>query len=243
MILAQAYETNLDRLRRYAAFSCGSQGLGDGVVNDALMDLLGEVSSAEAENRIALFQKLEASLRDALPCEAGLFAQLGRWRMLSAMERRVLLLQVIEGFSIEEVARITGLTHSDVTCSLGRARMIYADRFPARVGLIGGDASTCEAIENAIGPLGYRLHWAVAPDDAGDGTPLPPVSAVVIAHDVADVQAALTRCEGHTGPLLLAQQGVEEDRPSTQCWTLPKEGLGDAMLFNSTLIRALLFSD
>ena len=52
MIWEQPYETNLDRLRRYAAFACGSQGLGDGVLSEALEDVLDEVSSARSANLV-----------------------------------------------------------------------------------------------------------------------------------------------------------------------------------------------
>ncbi|HAE29063.1 sigma factor-like helix-turn-helix DNA-binding protein, partial [Hyphomonas adhaerens] len=166
MILAQAYETNLDRLRRYAAFSCGSEGLGDGVVSEALEDVLTTVSSAENANLIALFQKLDATLRNTPHGEGSMFAELGRWRQLTPRERRVIMLYILEGFSSRDVVRITGMGRGEVKAIIARARMIYADRFPVRIGLIGGDAELRETIEAALMPVGHRLLWAVTPDEA-----------------------------------------------------------------------------
>ena len=243
MIWVHAYETNLDRLRRYAAFSCGSEGLGDGVVSEALMDTLARVSSAENANLVTLFQKLDATLRNAPPGADSLFADLGRWKMLSPLERRVSILCILEGFRTRDVARITGLPRSEVKGLLGRARMIYADRFPARVGLVGGDDRVREAVEAALRSVGYSLLWRGARGEGTDPATLPPVSLVVVAHDGADVQQGIALCGGYEGPVILAHEGAAEDRLNSRHWTLPPEGLEDATLFCSTLVRALLFSD
>ncbi len=120
----RAYETNLDRLCRYAAFSCGSEGLGESVVSEALEDVLTKVSSAETDNLIALFQKLDATLRKSPPVADSLFAELGRWHELSPLQRRVILLCVVERFSAREAAQITGLSRGEVKAILAQARLI-----------------------------------------------------------------------------------------------------------------------
>lgn len=246
MILAQAYETNLDRLRRYAAFSCGSEGLGDGVVSEALEDVLTTVSSAENANLIALFQKLDATLRNTPHGEGSMFAELGRWQQLTPLERRVIMLYMLEGFSSRDVVRITGMGRGEVKAIIARARMIYADRFPVRIGLIGGDAGLRETVEAALMPVGHRLLWAAAPEEAADPSTLAPASLIVIAHE-GDApekgrQNALDLCGGHACPVILAFDRATEDRLNSRCWTMPLDGLADATLFNSILIRALLFS-
>ncbi|MEZ5999321.1 sigma factor-like helix-turn-helix DNA-binding protein [Hyphomonas sp.] len=243
MIWAQAYETNLDCLRRYAAFSCGCQGLGDNVVHDALMDVLGTVSSAETENRLTLFQKVEASLRNMPGAEAALFDALGRWRLLSPLERRMILLNVIEGFSIAEVARITSLPKGEVKAVLGRARMIYADRLPARVGLIGGSDAIRAAVESTLHNLDYSLLWAVAAEDAGETASLAPASLVVVVQEGASPFSVEQFCSGYTGPVILAHACEGDDRLSSRLWTLPLDSLADETLFSSILVHALLFSD
>ena len=244
MIWAQAYETNLDCLRRYAAFSCGSQGLGDDVVHDALMDVLGTVSSAKTTNRIALFQKLEASLRDMPGGEAAVFEDLGRWRLLSPRERRVIILCVLEKFSVPDIVRITGLTQGEVKGILGRGRMMYADRFPARVGLIGGGEAIRQSVADALSPLSHRLLWSVDREEArSELAHLPPASMIVIVQEGSNVSDVEELCSGYMGPVILARDGAIEDRLSARLWTLPLHGLTDATLFTSMLVRALLFSD
>jgi len=238
----RAYETNLDRLCRYAAFSCGSEGMGDGIVSEALSEVLAEVSSAEAENLIALFQKLDATLRHAQPSSDTLFAELGRWQELSPLQRRVILLCVVEGFNSHEAAQITGLSRGEVKAILAQARLVYADRFPARLGLIGGDDRVYGAIEKSLDSVGYSLRWRIAADGTPDPATLPPASLVVVAHEGASLQQALALCGGYDGPLILAHDGAREDRLSMRHWTLPQDALLDQTLFSSMLIRALLFS-
>ena len=243
MIWAQAYETNLDRLRRYAAFSCGSEGLGDGVVSKALSHVLTDVSTAETENLIALFQKLDATLQKSPPATDSLFAELGRWQSLSPLQRRVILLCVVERFSAREAAQITGLSRGEVKAILARARLVYADRFPARLGLIGGDDRVCGVIETSLLSVGHSLRWRIAADGKHDPATLPPASLVVVAHEGASLQQALVLCGGYAVPVILADDGASEDRLSLRHWTLPKDSLSDQTLFSSMLIRALLFSD
>lgn len=242
MMWAQACETNLDRLRRYAAFSCGCEGLGDGVVSEALTEELNRVSSAETANLVALFQKLDATLRNTPDGEDSMFDELGRWQQLSPLERRVIVLCVVERFGSLDASHITGLPRGDVKGILARGRMVYADRFPARIGLIGGDADMRETIEAELQPFGHSLLWAVPADGTVDPAALAPASLVVIAHEGDDPQAALDLCSGHDGPVILAFDGATEDRLDSRQWTMPLDGLTDAALFNSTLIRALLFS-
>lgn len=243
MIWEQPYETNLDRLRRYAAFACGSQGLGDGVLSEALEDVLDEVSSARSTNLVLLFEILDATLRKTPPGAESLFEGLGRWQKLSPLERRVILLCLLEEFDFREVARITCLGRGDVKAIFGRARMLYADRFPARIGLVGGSEADRAAIEAAAQTCGYRLLWTAEPD--GDATldGLPPASLVLVAHDGTDPEQGLSLCRGYDGPVVLAHKGAENVRLNARHWTLPPAGLKDATLLNSVLIRALLFSD
>lgn len=242
MTWVRAYETNLDRLCRYAAFSCGSEGLGDGVVSEALSDVLVDMSSAETANLIALFQKLDATLERVPPGADSLFAELGRWQVLSPLERRVILLCVVEGFSARDAAQITGLDRGQVKGILARAQLIYADRFPARLGLIGGDNRVRRVIEQALRSVGHSLRWTLPADSGTDPATLPPASLVVVAQAGATRQQALDMCGGYEGPVILTYDGAAEDRLSMKHWTLSNDALSDQTLFSSMLIRALLFS-
>ncbi|WP_272992685.1 hypothetical protein, partial [Hyphomonas adhaerens] len=86
----------------------------------------------------------------------------------------------------------------------------------------------------------------VTPDEAADPGALPPASLVVIAHEgdtpEKGPQSALDLCSGHACPVILAFDGATEDRLNSRYWTMPLDGLDDATLFNSILVRALLFS-
>lgn len=204
--------------------------------------MLATVSSAETDNRIALFQTLDATLRKLPPAADCLFAKLGRWHELSPLQRRVILLCIVERFRAREAAQITGLSQSEVKAILAQARLIYADRFPARLGLIGGGDRVRGAIETALLSDGHSLRWAIEADGKRDPAALAPASLVVIVQEGASLQQALELCGGYTGPVILAHDGAAEDRLNMRHWTLSQKALSDPALFSSMLIRALLFS-
>ena len=155
----------------------------------------------------------------------------------------MIILCVLESFSVPDIMRITGLTHGEVKGILGRGRMMYADRFPARVGLIGGSEAIRQSVADALRPLSHRLLWAVDRVDEIHEQILPPASMIVVVQEGSNVSEAEALCSGYTGPVILARDGAIEDRLSARLWTLPLHGLTDTTLFTSTLVRALLSSD
>ncbi|KJS25605.1 MAG: hypothetical protein VR75_10480 [Hyphomonadaceae bacterium BRH_c29] len=244
MLWEHAVETNLDRLRRYAAYSCGSHGKGDNALSEALEDVLAIVSSAENANLLTLFSRLDQVLRHQSEEEATLFAGLGRWQFLKPLERRIGLLTELEGFSCLEAATITGISYSEAKALQHRARMKYADRFPTRLGLIGADESMRSKLDSMFQTVGYKLLWSAryGLDAPGLGA-LPPTSAIVVVAGPGGIEDALRACGNYKGPVVVAHAHAQAERISSQHWTLPLEDLTDPVFFCGTLMRALLFSD
>lgn len=260
MFWADAIETNMDRLRRYAAFTCGSFRVGDEIICGALEGLLSEVSSAEAANLPILFRRLDQALRNEPPCHPDAFADFGRWQFLRPLERRLVLLIVLEQFSRERAAFILGITLSEVNSLIGRARMKYADRFPVRVGVVGGDAENRQRIAAVLDEYGDQLLWSVEKGSPPAREPLEPPSAVVVIGETGDAPEAgsfplrriaervigpgirFGRQGDFAGPVIVANDTCKPRRVSNQVWNIPAEDIGDTARFRSALVRALLFS-
>lgn len=260
MFWADAIETNIDRLRRYAAFTCGSFCVGDKLVCEALDDLLQEVSSAEDANLPTLFRRLDEALRNEPPVHADMFSEFGRWQFLGPLERRLALLIALEGFSREQAAFIMGISLPEVNSLLGRVRMKYADRFPVRVGIVGGDAGLQGRVEAALDAYGDQLLWTVVKNTPPACEPLEPPSAVIVIDGTGGLPEAATgqvidiaeRVIGpgiriglrgdFAGPVILASDTCTPVRVSNRLWNIPVDALSDMTRFREALVRALLFS-
>lgn len=260
MFWADALETNIDRLRRYAAFACGSYRAGDNVVFGKLDTVLMEIPSAEPSNLPILFRYLDEVLRDEPPGHADTFVDFGRWQFLGPIERRILLLIAMEGFTCQQAAAITGISYSEAKAYLGRARMKYADRFPARIGLIGADAVTSEFVSSALDLSGFQLLWSL--DQSSEAvrlTPEPPSAIVLVGgrdhapmldRSPVDVIAGIFDQHGISRrmqrdlacPVILAAGPSPVERIDGQMWRMPFSDLRNADRFRQTLVRALLFS-
>ena len=262
MFWVDTVETNIDRLRRYAAFTCGSFHTGDNVVQGALEELLNAVSSAEPENLPALYKRLDEALRQQPQGHADAFAALGRWQFLSPLERRLLLLIALEGFDHRQAAYITGLSCEETKRQLRRARMKYADRFPARVGLLGAGEAIRDRVAALLEASGHRLVWAFGKDSVPPaGAPLETPSAVLMVSGpdcpVLPVEGGLAKlldqCPGRCGlngarpefdgPVIVATGMPAAERFGSQLWNIPLTDLSDAVRLRERLVQALLFSD
>lgn len=232
--------------------------MGDNVVCEALEDLLASVSSAEPANLPALFRRLDQALQGEPHMHADAFAHFGRWQFLGPLERRIVLLIAMEGFTCEEAACITGIPQSEARALLGRARMKYADRFPPRIGLVGADRETRESVAAALDRNGYRLLWSVEDTALPAGNTLEAPSAILVvsasdaapkAGNVPVTALAGALCGGHSSrhnepawPVIIANGVDRPGRIGGQVWTMPKSDLSEAPLLRRALIQALLFS-
>ena len=91
MLWVDTAHTNVERVRRYAGLACGSVGLGDAIVEEALTPVVNELPFAGPENRLELFRRADAVLRRQPQGHSDIFAEFGRWQFLSPLERRLVL--------------------------------------------------------------------------------------------------------------------------------------------------------
>lgn len=259
MFWTDAIDSKLDRLRRYAAFACGSQPRGDQLVCEALENLVMDADTGKVTDLQKMFTCLDKTLRDEPQGHADTFAEFGRWQFLGSLERRLVLLVVLEGFTCQEAADITGMSSFHVRDLLGRARLKYADRFPARVGLVGADDSIRDQIGAALDRFGYRLVWSLGQQPPPIGHRLESPSALVVAggrkvgdapwklgamDDVFGLSAVSAGLpDDFAGPVIVANETDCAGRISSQIWSIPAGVLADPKRFRRALVQALLFSN
>ncbi|MCB9972398.1 MAG: hypothetical protein H6847_12880 [Hyphomonas sp.] len=260
MMWSDEIETNLHRLRRYAALASGTVSVGDNVVNRAVELLLAEGPPDEPASAAKLFERVDRALRAHLDQEPASLSGFGRWQLLEPLERRLVLLVVMEGFPTETAARIAGVPASDARAALSRARMRYVDRFPARVGLVGVNTAVRERVSVAVRKSGHRVLWSLE-----DGRPVPEstldVPNVILlvgrADDaspvVADRAANYAQCSclaglrrdlgsTFTGPVVVARGSERRERLDARVWLVPVSDLADDAGLRRTLSKALLFT-
>lgn len=106
MSLADAIETQLPRLRRYARAITGATKLGDEAVIAALETL--DLTETPKRKDIALFAALDQSLSEFFDDSAAKRDESDPLSSLGLPERRALLLTAVEEFTTEEAAEIMG---------------------------------------------------------------------------------------------------------------------------------------
>ncbi|WP_394705954.1 hypothetical protein [uncultured Hyphomonas sp.] len=232
--------------------------MGDNVVEEALEDPLKTRSSANPSDLPVLFQHLDQAIRRQPFVHAETFSHLGRWRFLQPMERRVMLLTELEQFSCGSIADITGLSVAEVRGLLGRARMKYADRFPARMAVYGGGAKARWAAAAALHACGHHLIWessgTVPPAEQPSRMPSAillicdedthPEGWAAALHDLVPGGAADRSGSTGTfdGPVIVANDVTRIERLDERAWAMPRAKLQDSDYVREALVRALLFS-
>lgn len=260
MFWVDTVETNIDRLRRYAALACGCTRTGDEAVRETFEPILNDVVFADPHNLVDLFRRLDETLRRQPPVHADTFTEFGRWQFMSTDERRFALLYALEGFSRREAAHITGTTLSDLCQMLKRVRMKYADRFPARIGIAGGTEAQRATLADQQAPFGVHLAWGIGTDvqEAPGKLAAPALilalggpDEVALKHVADPVQWAVHRAgprgrdvlDGDfAGPVLVAGPYAMPKRLTMHLWTIPEAGLANPVGLRDMLVKALLFS-
>ncbi len=134
-------EPHLPHLRRYARALTGSQQAGDGLVRALLLDLV--------EGRTTL-------AGDDNPRQA-LFALFHRRNRLPHADRQALLLTVVEGFGLDQAARILRETPVAVQQSIAAARTAIADMIRSRVLIIEDEPLIAMALEQLMTDMGHSI--------------------------------------------------------------------------------------
>ncbi|WP_445681668.1 response regulator [Radicibacter daui] len=167
--LSQSIAPELPLLRRYARALTGSQNRGDHLVRATLEIIL------EAPNEFRLDRGARAALyhifhriwstagnpglREVLP--GGTLpderAALGSLGALVTLERQVLLLMAMEGFSSSETAFILGLEESEVLDQLKRAQAALNDQIHTDVLIIEDEPIIGLDIRSIVSELGHNV--------------------------------------------------------------------------------------
>lgn len=135
MSFRQQLATQLLYLRRYARALTGSQTLGDAAVRETLEALLDapEQWDAEAPVKTELFRIFHRIWNSDIIAPLQSRGRSGVIAEFLIKRRQSLLLSTVEGFTEDEVAKILGISESDVNSHVVAARSAIEDALAARV--------------------------------------------------------------------------------------------------------------
>lgn len=135
MSFRQQLATQLLYLRRYARALTGSQTLGDAAVRETLEALLDapEEWDAEAPVKTELFRIFHRIWNSEIIAPLQSRGRSGVIAEFLIKRRQSLLLSTVEGFTEDEVAKILGISESDVNSHVVAARSAIEDALAARV--------------------------------------------------------------------------------------------------------------
>lgn len=169
--IAQQMPKILPDLRRYARALSGSRLLGDGWVAACLESLLCNAVRLQSGDDV------KVEMYRLLNCCAERSAVSGRLRSgedeprdrlerevlnLPLVDRQVLLLVTLEGFSLERAALLTGLRRRDAELRLDAARRKLSASVPARVLIIEDEPIVAMDLVNVVRNAGH-VSTGVAP--------------------------------------------------------------------------------
>ncbi|MBU1289306.1 MAG: response regulator [Alphaproteobacteria bacterium] len=153
MMLSALIESELPFLRRYTRAVVGSQELGDQLVSSMIESrLLPEVAAGDTDfDRIRLYKYLDEVLAE--PREAArpndILIKMG------AVERRALLLASVEGFVVEDIATILGMSVAEVERALTDAEAGLMQALATRVFIIEDEAMIAAHLSEILLSLGH----------------------------------------------------------------------------------------
>jgi CheY-like chemotaxis protein/DNA-directed RNA polymerase specialized sigma24 family protein len=163
--LADIIGAELPYLRRYARALTGSQGTGDtyaaATLEAVLQDRDGFATDGVAP-RVALFRAFHAIWESSgapvetgeTPLEARAQKHLAR---LTPGTRETLLLNSIEGFSVQQIATIMGTDMAEAESRLDLAYREMADSVRGRILIIEDEAIIAMDLENIVSDLGHGV--------------------------------------------------------------------------------------
>lgn len=145
----------LPYLRRYARALTGSQTHGDAAVRGVLLALSQSPEEFDCSRpaRAELFRVFHRLWSG----QAGPAAPGGLITGLAVQTREPLLLTAVEGFSIDETARILGTTIADVTAQIAAGRDAITEHLHSRVLVIEDEAIIALHLRSIVEDLGHTL--------------------------------------------------------------------------------------
>lgn len=166
MALSQEIAPILPYLRRFARALCGSQHSGDAYVISMLEALVEDPTCfpEKMPKRVGLycvFMRIWGSAQSpgalsrsdeerALPGERSL-------NLLTPRSRQAFLLQTVEGFSVEDISKILGLTENGVAALISEAGDEIAQHIATDALIIEDDPPIASDIETIVRDLGHGI--------------------------------------------------------------------------------------
>ena len=158
MSFRQQLASQLPYLRRYARALTGSQTLGDAAVRETLEALLEapEEWDEEAQVKTELFRTFHRIWNSDMIVPLQSRGRSGVIAEFPIKRRQSLLLSTVEGFKADEVAKILGISKSDVNSHVVAARSAIADALCARVLIIEDESIIALHIKQIVENLGHE---------------------------------------------------------------------------------------
>jgi len=158
MSFRQQLATQLPFLRRYARALTGSQTLGDAAVRETLEALLEapEEWDETAPVKTELFRTFHRIWNSDMIAPLESRGRSGVIAEFPVKRRQSLLLSTVEGFKEDEVAKILGISQSDVHSHVVAARSAIEDALTARVLIIEDESIIALHIKQIVENLGHE---------------------------------------------------------------------------------------
>jgi DNA-directed RNA polymerase specialized sigma24 family protein len=158
MSFRQQLATQLPYLRRYARALTGSQTLGDAAVRETLEALLEapEEWDETAPVKTELFRTFHRIWNSDMIAPLESRGRSGVIAEFPVKRRQSLLLSTVEGFKEDEVAKILGISQSDVHIHVVAARSAIEDALTARVLIIEDESIIALHIKQIVENLGHE---------------------------------------------------------------------------------------
>jgi DNA-directed RNA polymerase specialized sigma24 family protein len=165
MALSKEIAPILPYLRRYARALTGSQQQGDDYVVETLESLVADPRSfpSDLPTRVGLYRIFTRAWSSSPDHRARSTEELSAspgqnsLNLLTPRSRQAFLLRAVEGFSIEEVAKILDVTEDDVHSLTSEAGKEIAQHVATDVLIIEDNETIASDIEALVRELGHRL--------------------------------------------------------------------------------------
>jgi len=158
-MLSDLISSELPYLRRYARGLMGEQQNGDEAVEDMIESLIFRISVAPdlKFQKADLFAELDKSISKSV---SELSDETGIAKIMNAMttlQRRALLLTVVEGFSVQEAARILAVTITDIEDMLREAETNIANEVSTTVLIIEDESMISYQLSQIVKEAGHEV--------------------------------------------------------------------------------------